>query len=314
MNLSSKCRQMLKLVSNASKFRHNHLPQRFCGTLSTRLRFYDALKPNKCLSSVPETHFRQLLCLSSSRSASSNSSSNTPTSQKDEEKVKPGDEFENLGLIARFKKMYKEYWYVLVPVHLATSAVWLGTFYYVSKSGMDIVAIMQSWNFSDTLIKPFRDSSMGHVAVAYLLYKIATPARYTVTLGATTVAIKHLVRLGYIKPVPSRAEMYQIYQDKKESVQTRVAEKQQELIEKRDALKEELIEKRDAMKEELMVKRDAMKEELETFKEDFRDSMKTVGTVSNPQPPTIPEGETETSDATKKSETTKKSDKETKKL
>lgn len=53
----------------------------------------------------------------------------------------------------------------------------------LTNSGMDIVAIMQSWNFNETLIKPFRDSSLGHVAVAYLLYKIATPARYTVTLG-----------------------------------------------------------------------------------------------------------------------------------
>lgn len=42
-------------------------------------------------------------------------------------------DFEKMGLIAKFKKMYKEYWYVLVPVHIATSAVWLGSFYYASK-------------------------------------------------------------------------------------------------------------------------------------------------------------------------------------
>lgn len=169
---------------------------------------------------------------------------------------------------------------------------------------MDIVAIMQNWNFNETLIKPFRDSSMGHVAVAYLLYKIATPARYTITLGkhlnytfflvlnfmhwitgATTVAIKHLVRMGYIKPVPSRAQMYQIYQDKKEIVQTRVADKKAELLEKKET----------------------MKGELETFKEDFRDSMKTVGTISNPQPPPIPEEPaTETATKTEKSAKTEK--------
>lgn len=39
---------------------------------------------------------------------------------------------EKLGLFARFKKMYKEYWYVLLPVHCITSAGWLGGFYYVS--------------------------------------------------------------------------------------------------------------------------------------------------------------------------------------
>lgn len=39
---------------------------------------------------------------------------------------------EKLGLFARFKKMSKEYWYVLLPVHVLTSTVWLGGFYYLS--------------------------------------------------------------------------------------------------------------------------------------------------------------------------------------
>lgn len=36
-------------------------------------------------------------------------------------------------LTARFKKMYKDYWYVLLPVHIGTSALWLGGFYYLSS-------------------------------------------------------------------------------------------------------------------------------------------------------------------------------------
>ena len=40
---------------------------------------------------------------------------------------------ERLSVFQRFKQMYKDYWYVLVPVHLATSAVWFGSFYYASK-------------------------------------------------------------------------------------------------------------------------------------------------------------------------------------
>lgn len=90
---------------------------------------------------------------------------------------------EKLGLFARFKKMYKEYWYVLVPVHCITSVVWFGSFYYASTSGVDVIAILESLGVSETLINPVRDSSLGHIAIAYLLYKIATPARYTVTLG-----------------------------------------------------------------------------------------------------------------------------------
>lgn len=44
----------------------------------------------------------------------------------EEEEPKP-------GLIKRFKQMYRDYWYVLVPVHLVTSAGWFGGFYYLAK-------------------------------------------------------------------------------------------------------------------------------------------------------------------------------------
>lgn len=40
---------------------------------------------------------------------------------------------EKLSIFQRFKRMYKEYWYVLLPVHLVTSSVWFALFYYASK-------------------------------------------------------------------------------------------------------------------------------------------------------------------------------------
>lgn len=43
------------------------------------------------------------------------------------------EEVKQLGLFAKFKKMAKDYWYVLIPVHVATSALWLGGFFYASK-------------------------------------------------------------------------------------------------------------------------------------------------------------------------------------
>lgn len=43
------------------------------------------------------------------------------------------EEGKKLGLFARFKKMAKDYWYVLFPVHIVTSGIWLGAFYYTSK-------------------------------------------------------------------------------------------------------------------------------------------------------------------------------------
>lgn len=162
----------------------------------------------------------------------------------------PPKEPAKLGLFARFRKMYKEYWYVLVPVHCFTSVFWFGGFYYAATTGVDVIAALEWVGVSEKLITPVRDSSLGHIATAYLLYKIATPARYTVTLGrwsdgvilrdylefvlffflgGTTVSIKYLVAWGYIKPIPTKAEMVQMYMDKKENIKDRIAEKKQDL-------------------------------------------------------------------------------------
>lgn len=75
---------------------------------------------------------------------------------------------------------------------------------------------------------------MGHYAIAYLCYKVATPLRYALTLGmwgdsnftlqtviltlsegCTTVSIKYLVQHGYIKPIPTKNELIKMYEDKK---------------------------------------------------------------------------------------------------
>lgn len=46
------------------------------------------------------------------------------------------------GLIARFKQLCKDYWYVIVPVHASTSIVWFGSFYILVKSGVDVTVIL----------------------------------------------------------------------------------------------------------------------------------------------------------------------------
>ena len=42
---------------------------------------------------------------------------------------------------------------------------------------------MRKVGVSESLVDKVTNSGAGHLAVAYALYKIATPARYTVTLG-----------------------------------------------------------------------------------------------------------------------------------
>lgn len=50
-------------------------------------------------------------------------------------------------------------------------------------SGVDIVGILESLSLSERYLDMLRESGAGHWAVAYALYKIFTPIRYTVTLG-----------------------------------------------------------------------------------------------------------------------------------
>lgn len=102
---------------------------------------------------------------------------------------------------------------------------------------------METYEFSETLIKPLRDSHLGHLAVAYFLYKVATPARYTVTLGGTTFATKFLSKRGYIKPMPSKDKMMQLYKDKKDDLQQKVADKKQALTDKKQELQDKYMKK-----------------------------------------------------------------------
>lgn len=110
-------------------------------------------------------------------------------------------------------------------------------------SGVNIVGIMEYYEFSETIVKPLRDSRLGHIAVAYFLYKVATPARYTVTLGGTTFAIKFLSKRGIIKPMPSKDKLVQIYKDKKEDLHQKVADKKQELQDKKQEFKDKYMKK-----------------------------------------------------------------------
>lgn len=67
----------------------------------------------------------------------------TEAATEEEEKK----ETKKLTLLQRFKEMYKKYWYVLVPVHLVTSAFWFGGFYYLAKRYVQYCAMENSFRF-----------------------------------------------------------------------------------------------------------------------------------------------------------------------
>lgn len=105
-------------------------------------------------------------------------------------------------------------------------------------SGVDVVGLLQSMGFSEKFTNPLKDSSMGYLAISYALYKIATPLRYTVTLGGTTVSINYLKNLGYIKPVPSKDKLKEMYKERREHIRETIEETKEELRQRKDQLKE----------------------------------------------------------------------------
>ncbi|XP_030758331.1 uncharacterized protein C18orf19 homolog A-like [Sitophilus oryzae] len=151
-----------------------------------------------------------------------------------------------LSLFQRFKQMYKDYWYVLVPVHIVTSVAWFGGFYYLAYSGVDIPALLELMNFSEKIVNSMRNSSMGYVAIAYALYKIVTPLRYAVTLGGTTVTIQYLKKLGYIKPMPTD-RLKKMYSDTKEGIKGKKENLMVSVKESVKETKEGIQEKRDSI-------------------------------------------------------------------
>lgn len=85
-------------------------------------------------------------------------------------------------------------------------------------SGFDFPGYLETVNWNESVVKPLNYigievsleriekfvqvlKTSGNYAGAYLMYKIATPARYTVTIGGTNLAIKRLKKSGKIPTV-----------------------------------------------------------------------------------------------------------------
>ncbi|OAD61134.1 Angiotensin-converting enzyme, partial [Eufriesea mexicana] len=104
-------------------------------------------------------------------------------------------------LFQKMKQMTKDYWHILMPIHLMTSVCWITIFYITMKSGVDIANILEYMHCNQKYIETLKSSNAGSWALAYLLYKILTPLRYTVTIGFTTMVIKRLRKYGMMKPL-----------------------------------------------------------------------------------------------------------------
>ncbi|XP_043074043.1 uncharacterized protein C18orf19 homolog A [Puntigrus tetrazona] len=156
----------------------------------------------------------------------------------------------SIGLIQRFKKTFKQYGKVMIPVHLLTSTLWFGTFYYAAMKGVNLVPFLEYVGFPDKVVKLLENSQSGYALTAYAMYKIATPARYTVTLGGTSLSVKYLRKHGHMSTPPPVKEYLQ---EKMEETKERISGKMEET---KDRISERMEETKDKFTEKLQETKD----------------------------------------------------------
>ncbi|XP_070575326.1 uncharacterized protein C18orf19 homolog A-like [Ptychodera flava] len=148
------------------------------------------------------------------------------------------EELQKLSLWERYKILLKQYSKVMIPVHIATSCVWYSSFYFtVTRSGVDMVPLIERFlakiGVGESIITAINTPTASGLLIAYAMYKIATPARYTITLGGTTFMVRYLRKKGVMDEAPPkdqtlREAMKESMSDMKErSIKTLEKRKQQ---------------------------------------------------------------------------------------
>ncbi|GAB1301840.1 Protein FAM210A [Apodemus speciosus] len=195
--------------------------------------------------------------------SSSSKSQETPSENKEE--PDPLQD-KSISLYQRFKKTFRQYGKVLIPVHLITSGIWFGTFYYATIKGVNVIPFLEVIGLPDSIVDILKNSQSGNALTAYAMFKqnidgltvarersapdpvvcaIATPARYTVTLGGTSFTVKYLRSHGYMSTPPPV----------KEYLQGRMEETKELITEKMEETKDRLTEKLQETKEKVSFKK-----------------------------------------------------------
>lgn len=179
----------------------------------------------------------------------STSATEVPKQSPAESDVDPLQD-KSISLVQRFKKTFKQYGKVMIPVHLVTSTVWFGSFYYAAMNGVNVVPFLELIGLPDSIVDTLKNSQSGNALTAYALYKIATPARYTVTLGGTSVTVKYLRKHGYMSTPPPVKEYLQ---DRMEETKDKITEKMEET---KDKITEKMGETKDKITEKIQETKD----------------------------------------------------------
>ncbi|XP_034456227.1 LOW QUALITY PROTEIN: uncharacterized protein C18orf19 homolog B-like [Hippoglossus hippoglossus] len=128
-------------------------------------------------------------------------------------------------------------------------------------AGVNVVPFLEIMGLPETLVGLLKNSSSGYTLTAYAIYKISTPARYTVTLGGTSLSIQYLRKHGYLSAPPPV----------KEYTQDKMEETKEKFTEKMEGTKERLSEKMEVTKERISEKMEETKDKLSEKLQETKD-------------------------------------------
>ncbi|VDD94455.1 unnamed protein product [Enterobius vermicularis] len=126
----------------------------------------------------------------------------------DDEKKKKMDEIQKMqkekkpeGRMALLKYYVKRYWYIAIPVHIVSCLLWYAAAFLAVKSGVDVVSLLEHLRVPEYLIGKVRNMPphAGYAALAFVLYKIASPLRYATTIAGIKLTFTTLQKMGKLK-------------------------------------------------------------------------------------------------------------------
>ncbi|XP_009990232.1 PREDICTED: protein FAM210A, partial [Tauraco erythrolophus] len=124
------------------------------------------------------------------------------------------------------------------------------SFFFLFYRGVNVVPFLELIGLPDSIVNILKNSQSGNALTAYALYKIATPARYTVTLGGTSITVKYLRKNGYMSTPPPVKEYLQ---DRMEETKDKITEKMEET---KDKITEKMEETKDKITEKIQETKD----------------------------------------------------------
>uniref|UniRef100_A0A8C4Y9P7 Family with sequence similarity 210 member A n=1 Tax=Gopherus evgoodei TaxID=1825980 RepID=A0A8C4Y9P7_9SAUR len=99
----------------------------------------------------------------------------------------------SISLFQRFKRTFKQYGKVMIPLHLLTSSVWFGSFYYAAMKGVNVVPFLEFIGVPESIVSILKNSQSGYALTAYAMYKVfASPNKPRQECTRTTKSVERL--------------------------------------------------------------------------------------------------------------------------